>query len=57
MSFDEFRDLRREARKDADSNCLYMDRFKNKNTGEYCTCHESEETLIEYIPETSFFWK
>ena len=46
MSYDEIKDLRREARKDEDYKDLFIDRFKKKNEVKYCICDENKNSLL-----------
>ena len=55
MSYGEFKQLCREARKDEEYNFIYFDGSKKKNEGRYCICNESKKTYAECIPETSPF--
>ena len=55
MSYDEMKDLCREALKDEDYNYLYTDRSKKKSESKNCICSENKpERYTVCIPETSF---
>ena len=54
MSFDLFKNLCREARKDEDYNCLYINRSKKKNAVEYIVCKATNpKKIMECLPETT----
>ena len=54
MSYEEFKDLCREALKDEDYNYLYIDRSKKENEGN-SVVNDNKNTFIECFPGTNHF--
>ena len=53
MSYDEFKDLSSEARKDDDHIYLYFDKFKKKRESKNRLCNENKNTFIENTQQTN----
>ena len=52
MSYEEFKELCREAWRKEEFKNLCADRSKNRSEGKFCFRNQSNNTLIECIPET-----
>ena len=54
MNYDKFEEICGKSWEE-DYNYLYIDRFKKRDQGSYCTCNETKKTYIEATTQTKHF--